>query len=338
MSDRIRVVFPRRRATTNPYIVMLGESLQAHPDIELIDFSWRTALTGEYDIIHLHWPEILLRGRTPARRWAKEAAFATLLTQLRLRRRALVRTYHNAELPRDLTKAQERLLRRAESQTALWVVLNEVSRPPSPAPVRLIPHGHYRNWYDRYRPSAMVPGRIGYFGLIRRYKAVDVLVSAFLESAATLPGLSLSIAGKPSTAQLANELVALAADDPSIEFQFKFLSDPELVAHVTAAQLIALTHREMFNSGTALAALSLDRPVLLPRNSVNEALADEVGAEWVLLYDQPLSDQDLLAAMRRVQARPVTDRGPNLTARDWELAGEAHASAYRAALAMLRSG
>ena len=39
-------------------------------------------------------------------------------------------------------------------------------------------HGHYRDWFARYDQPAAVPGRLSYFGLIRRYKGVDVLLQA----------------------------------------------------------------------------------------------------------------------------------------------------------------
>jgi len=105
---------------------------------------------------------------------------------------------------------------------------------------------------------------------------------------------------------------------------------------VTASQVIALAHREMFNSGTVLAALSLDRPVLLPRNTLTEELAAEVGADWVLLYDEPLTGADLIAALAALDARPIDGAGPDLTARDWDRAGAAHLAAYRAALDRVR--
>ncbi len=337
MAPPLRVLFPPRKPTTNPYVVMLGEALQAQPDVELVDLTWRNALLGDYDVVHLHWPEILVTGRTPSRRRAKEAAFTALLTRLRVQHKALVRTYHNVDLPSGLTATQERLLLRAEAQTAAWIVLNENGAPRTEAPVVFVPHGHYRDWYRQYERSNLHPGRIGYFGLIRRYKAVDRLVLAFREAAQQRPELSLSIAGKPSTEELAEGLRAAAGDDPRITFTFSFLSEAELVRHITAAQLIALTHREMFNSGTALAALSLDRPVLLPRNDINERLAAEVGADWVLLYDDPLTGDDLLSALSVLDARSEDAAGPDLSARDWDRCGASHVNAYRQAVELARS-
>jgi beta-1,4-mannosyltransferase len=57
--------FPVPRPTTNPYLVMLAQSLREQPGVTVLPFSWRTALVGRFDVYHSHWPEILVGGRTP---------------------------------------------------------------------------------------------------------------------------------------------------------------------------------------------------------------------------------------------------------------------------------
>ena len=91
-----------------------------------------------------------------------------------------------------------------------------------------------------------------------------------------------------------------------------------------------LPYRHMHNSGAALAALSLSRPVLVPRNEVNTDLAAEVGDGWVYQYDDDLDADDL----RRFDDALAASRAPSpdLGARDWGTVGEQHARAYRDAL------
>ena len=45
-----------------------------------------------------------------------------------------------------------------------------------------------------------------------------------------------------------------------------------------------LPYRHMHNSGAALTALSLDRPVLVPETDVNRDLARETGPGWVVTF------------------------------------------------------
>ncbi len=61
-AERLRVLqsFKEPGPYTNPYVVMLREALTATPGLEVLTFSWRTALLGRYDVFHVHWPETII--------------------------------------------------------------------------------------------------------------------------------------------------------------------------------------------------------------------------------------------------------------------------------------
>ena len=88
----------------------------------------------------------------------------------------------------------------------------------------------------------------------------------------------MTVAGNPSTTELAAELVTAAGQDDRVQLRLHFLDDQELVTVATESSLVVLPYREMHNSGGALTALSLDRAALVPDNAVNRDLRDEVGA------------------------------------------------------------
>jgi beta-1,4-mannosyltransferase len=104
---------------------------------------------------------------------------------------------------------------------------------------------------------------------------------------------------------------------------------------VTSAQLVVLPYREMHNSGTALTALSLDRPVLVPDNEVTRRLAHEVGDAWVHHFRGDLDARDIETALDEAAALGDSDR-PDLSLREWDRAGADHVRAYRRAVALLR--
>jgi GT2 family glycosyltransferase len=328
---RVLQSFPDPRPTTNPYIWMLKDCLEAHPDVELTTFSWRRALTGDHDVFHAHWPEILVDGRTPARKALRQLLFVLVMLRSRLRGTAVVRTVHNLELPSGISRREVALLRWFQRRTTLLVRIN-TSTELSDRPHETVVHGHYRDWFASYPREEQVPGRLAYFGLIRRYKAVDTLLTAF--RATTDPTLSLFVGGRPSTPELRAELTALAAPDPRVTTHLEFLTDAELVAAASAAQLVVLPYREMHNSGGVLAALSLDRPVLVPDNEVNTQLAAEVGPGWIHTYAGALTAEDLTTTLERL-AGGTTGR-PDLSARDWSTAAELHLRAYRRARDLVR--
>lgn len=325
--------FPTPRAVSNPFNTLLMDAVAARDDVTVHTFSWRRALLGDYDVFHVHWPEILVDGHSPLKKAVRQALFAALLVRLRLSGRPLVRTLHNLELPQGITARERVLLRWAEKWTTLWVIINTSTPAPEGAASALSLHGHYRDWYDRYPRADVVPGRIGFFGRIRRYKNAAGLVRAFRELED--PALELRIAGMPSSQALTDEITDAAGGDPRIGLDFRFIDDPDLVRLVTSSQLVVLPYPEMHNSGSAFAALSMGRPVLLPDNEVNRKLADEVGRDFVQLYTGQLSGDAIRAALDAVGALPA-DARPDLGQREWPLIGEQHEAAYREAISLTR--
>jgi beta-1,4-mannosyltransferase len=328
---------PRPQRTTNPYIVMLAECLEADPEVEVRYFSWGEALRGGYDVFHAHWPENLASGRTPLRRVAREGLTALFLLRMQVRHVGIVRTMHNIELPTGLTPVQRRLLERFDAMTDVRIRINETTEEPEGQTWVTILHGHYRDWFAQYEREPQVPGRVTYFGSIRRYKSIDRLLDAFEATRATRPDLSLTLSGKPSDDELRASVEQAVAADPRIAAHLDYIDDDELVRQVTAAEVSVLPYRHMHNSGGVLAALSLDRAVLVPANEANDRLADEVGEQWVQRFGDELTGDDLERALEAVRAIPAGSR-PDLERRNWATAARDHVAAYRAALARRRGG
>jgi len=327
--------FPVPRPTTNPYLVMLARSLREQPGVTVLTFSWRTALLGRFDVYHSHWPEILVGGRTPLRMAARQLLVLLFLAKLALLRIPIVRTVHNVGLPDGLNRRERALLSLIDRMTTLRIVLNDRTPVPEGAAVALIPHGHYRDWFAPFPRAAAVDRRIAFTGLIRRYKGVETLIAAFDTARAVDPGLTMTIGGRPTSDALKTVVTSAAHPSSGIHATLRHLDDAELVTAVTAAELVVLPYRFMHNSGGVLAALSLDRPVLVPRNEVNEALSAEVGRGWVLFFDGELSASALLDALAAVRDSRRSG-SPDLSARGWERTGSEHVRAYRRAVAVRR--
>ena len=334
---RVLQSFPEGRTTTNPYLLQLSRSLSPH--VEVLGFTWRRALICRYDVFHVHWPEILLQGRTPVRALARRMLFRLFLMRLRLRRTAVVRTLHNVRSHELSPQHDQRLLERFDQRTTLWIRLNPFTPVPADVLEHTIPHGDYRDWYFDLTSGTPVPGRLLYFGLIRPYKGVDTLIHAFRHLGTELlddPLPTLRIVGAPQSSDLAKRLQLTAAGDPRIEFVLRHASDAELADAIQAAELVVLPYAEMHNSGAALLALSLDRAVLLPENAVTTALANEVGTDWVLTYTGPLCAEVLTDALVRAR-QPRRALAPDLSHRRWSAGAAAHVEAYGRALQSVRS-
>lgn len=335
---RVLQSFKKPRATTNPYLTQLVGAVE--PTVEIAYFSWRTALFGRYDVLHIHWPELIFLRDGRLKSLLGALLFRLVLLRVRWGRVALVRTLHNVQPHEHRGLVIDALLRYCDRVTTLWIALNDGTVPQGPsapgrrdAPVVVIPHGDYTAWFSRHPRSAPVPGRLLYFGLIRPYKGVEALIDAF--SATTSSVLRLHITGKPNTTALADEVRSRAGSDPRITVQLEHVQDDDLVREVGESELVVLPYREMNNSGAMLLALSLDRPVLVPDNPITARLAAEVGEDWVLRYTDALTPPVLESAwaQARDRDRSVT---PDLSARRWDLVAAAHIQAYERAAAIAR--
>ncbi len=327
--------FRNPRSTTNPYVVQLAERIDAMPEVSIRYWTWAGALLSRYDVLHVHWPEALWSTPSPLKGFLRQLLYGLVLVRLRITGKPLVRTVHNLELPQGLSRLELLLLRLTERWTTLRVAINETTPMPPDQAWALIPHGHYRDWFASLEPRRSIPGRITYVGLIRRYKAVDRLVRAFVQDQEELADCSLHIAGKPSSETLVEELRALADSDDRIDLHFDFLDDEQLVAEVSEAELVVLPYRVMHNSGATLTTLSLDRPVLVPDNSTNRALREEVGVDWLYCFVGELDAQTIARTLQVVRDRKNPGR-PDLSRRDWADAGVRHLAAYREAVQLAR--
>lgn len=318
------------RSTTNPYIVVLLDELSAHVTVRL--FSWRQALFGRYDVLHVHWPELMFVRESTVRRLLHSGLFVLLLARLRLSRTPVVRTVHNLRPHESQARLTNGLLRLLDRQTRLWIRLNSATDVPSGADAVTIPHPHYRQWFANVPRSAQVPGRIAFFGQVRDYKNVVALLEAFRDL--DDDDASLVLAGSAADPRLADRLSVLARRDDRVELRLQHVPDADLVDVITSSQLIVLPYREMLNSGAVLLALSLNRPVLVPDNPVTRDLDAEVGGGWVLRYSGEL-DASVLAQGLVDSARARRD-DPALDSRAWPEVTKAHVVAFSEAIRLGR--
>jgi glycosyltransferase involved in cell wall biosynthesis len=218
-----------------------------------------------------HGPD-MLRAAARARRAADVVHFQWLAAQpldvhlLRAFARPLVLTAHDV-LPREPRPGQLRAQRRLYHRVDAVVVHSEHGRGRlvdelglDPARVRTIPHGafvHLREVQGALPPELDDDGRpvVLFFGLLRPYKGLDVLVEAWrgIEDA------ELWIAGMPRM----DTRALRAAAPPSVRFVERFMGDAEIAALMRRADLVVLPYREIDQSGVLFSALALGRPLVL---------------------------------------------------------------------------
>ncbi|GAB2464291.1 glycosyltransferase [Xylanimonas ulmi] len=340
-----------RTAHANPYNASLYRAV-GRLGVRVDDLSVRRLATRRVDVVHLHWPDLtFLSSHRPLTVLLRLATFFGALRLARLRGTRLVWTAHNlASHEQRSTPALRALFRRlllANLDGVLTLTADGAAavRDLDPAladlPTFVTPHGHYRDDYDFTITRAQARERLAIsphvrlvvtVGQIRPYKNVPRLIEVFAQ--VPDPQARLAVVGKPSGGVDADGLRALAEADERVIAELEFLPADRLALWLRAADLVVLPYRRIQNSGSALLALSADRPVLVPAIGAMTELAETVGPGWVRCYDGDLDAATLGDALAWAAApRPeVCD----LDGLGWDRIAVATVEAYESVLAAPR--
>ena len=165
-----------------------------------------------------------------------------------------------------------------------------------PELVHVVPHGAF-DYLTRLPEEKPLPPELAevegpvvlFFGLLRPYKGIDVLLEAFRE----LDGAELWIVGMPRMPlEPLRELAARCR--ATVRFVPRFVTDPEIPAFFRRADVVVLPHREIEQSGVLYTALAFGKPMVASAVGGFTDVGDAGGAALV-----PAGDPGALAAELR---------------------------------------
>jgi beta-1,4-mannosyltransferase len=310
----------------NPSLSLLFRAA-ARQGAQISSFAGKASLLRRHDVIHIHFPEWLVRWRRGPVAAFDIAAIVVLVWLARRRGAVLVWTGHDLEpheLPRPwLWRVYSRLLlcqvdlllSFGPGATALLV-----GRYPqlAHAATVVVPHGHYRGYYQAPPDAGAVRRQLRLdqrpvllcFGLIRPYKNIPGLIRAWKQLPAPRP--QLVIAGRAMDAQLAGDIEREASGEADLHLLLRFIAADEVPGLFAAADVVVLPYqaRSALNSGVAHLALSLNRPAVLHDTPVGVDLRAQFGSDWVWLCGDTPQD-----AMRQALAATAVTRPPELDLR-----------------------
>jgi glycosyltransferase involved in cell wall biosynthesis len=176
-----------------------------------------------------------------------------------------------------------------------------------------------------------------FFGLLRRYKGLDVLVSALPSVLERVPGARLVVAGDVlDPVEPVREQAARLAVDEAIDWRLRYVRDEEIAGLMGEAAAVVLPYRELDSSGVLATAIGYGRPAIVSDvGSLGETVAD-YGAGLVV----PPEDAEALAnaCVRLLTGPGELRKAYDGTARaraglTWDEAARAHEDLYREILA-----
>jgi glycosyltransferase involved in cell wall biosynthesis len=330
---------------TNPYIELLYQGIHdLDKNVKLYPFILKNIFYG-IDIFHIHWPESILNRGSFRIKILNLFKFFFKVLLLKLSGAKIVWTVHN--------------FRPHERNTAiflenffyyLWgkfidavIFLSNGSREKffelgiANISSEVIPHGHYIDLYEQVVPSNYLKDKfgiksadvvIGHYGLIREYKNIPALISEFGNFEGGEYKLLICGAISEDDKDLKDEIINLSKEDDRVELHFEFLSNEEIKELYSFTDIAILPYKDIVNSGSALLALSLGCPVLVPNNLFMQELKISMPDHMVLTYDGFFKSSklnDILGQKRAFKNNEPKQYMKNL---DWQIIGNLHVKFY----------
>jgi glycosyltransferase involved in cell wall biosynthesis len=261
-----------------------------------------------------------------------------------LPRRPAVLTAHDL-LPREPRPLQSRAQRRLYGAVDAVVTHSEFGRKllidrlnVEPGRVRVIHHGAFD--YLTRVPTAALPPELDvanddpvvmFFGLLRPYKGIEVLLEAWRSLVAEHERAELWIVGRPRMS--IDRLIAAAP--PSVKWVTRFVSDPELAACFRRADVVALPYirTERFDfSGVLATALAFGRATVLSDVGGFREVSQAGGALLVPPGDAEALGAELSALLSDEGLRERVEIGAHAAATgpySWDRAAQQTLELYR---------
>ena len=283
----------------NPYSSLLYRRME-RLGVEVDEFSVTRLLAGRYDIWHIHWPEHFLNKADSAQAYLKSCALPALMDAAHALGTRIVWTAHNVYThERIRPKLEEFFWNQFTRRLDGFISLSKcgvellLSRHPAlrKVPGFAIPHGHYRGEYPMVYTRSEALQVLGIdsdgpiilnFGAIRPYKGIPELLRAFKEI--PNPAARLLVVGSCSSRDLELTIRRGASDDARVRLLLQAVPPPQVQLYFAAADVAVLPYKEILNSGTALLAVSLERPVCVPGVDSMMELQQMLGNDWMRTY------------------------------------------------------
>jgi beta-1,4-mannosyltransferase len=313
---RVKVVScrPAWIKTSNRFTTLFSQAVQ-DAGWEVREFTWHPSAVFGPKVILLHWPDELFSSKGLVANTKAAFKLATFQLAKHVCGAKLVWVVHETA-PHDHGRKARWVTNTFLRSLDGAIFLSHASKVASEAdlpelrnvPALITRHGHYRIDMENPPQPRRQPGKalnLVYFGQIRPYKNLGGLIKAARKF--RRGDVHVRIMGWSKDPRFTRSLQEQARSAPAVTLDIRdeLVPQTELEAALDESDGVVLPYRNILNSGAALFALSRNRPVLAPRLGTLPELQDEIGHDWVDLYDGDIGGEDLrefAARLRRSNA------------------------------------
>lgn len=317
----------------NPYLEQLSAALRAEGYTVYFDFYPEgyfklQKLTRKFlnvGIIHLHWLPREFIGEffwstNPIKFGVRLLALFLDMVLCRLKGVKIIWTLHNLVEHESPSPDQEIRVRRLIARCANGIIVHSLEAGEMAKKTynikmmnHVIPHGNYINMYKPTDGGAQYLRKkfrinsddvvVLFFGAVRRYKGLDMLLSAF--RSATNERLRLVIAGRPFDEEVRKWVSNAAEGDHRVHLSLGFVPENEVASYFEIANVVVLPFHKTLTSGSAILAMGFGKCLILPESARVWGLPGEAGA----LYFPDGDEIRLRELISQLPALPISEMG-----------------------------
>ena len=317
----MKILIPYDVCTTgmkNPYLFLLMRELVGNSDIESVQhgYGWLDE-KGEWDVIHLHWPELLVKAKlTDMSRTdlLTDLHFEGTLDAIREKKSEgskVILTVHNEKPHKDRDGQFDSFYRSIFELSDGFIHMGEASRKLTEGdyqeeiykkPAFVIPHGDY-SWFPNGMKRSDCRRRLGIeedeklllsFGAIRTQRELELGIDAFRKAGVT--GSSYMMVGQlpyPYKSQPKHFLVRrklyLNLFNRQIQTEEKVIGPAQVQLYLKAADLLLIPRFKPLNSGNVALGFTFGKVVAGPDYGVVGEVLNET--------DNPVFDAESLTSV-----------------------------------------
>ena len=276
---------------------------------EIIAYSKRKLVFGEYDVVHIHWPEFLFcRQKRVDTLFFLFVNCVSLWIAKCLRGKKIVWLCHEP-YPHDRSPKKYLMVVVPFVYLITHVYfLSKIGMEKAyeylpilkKKPYLLFKHPAYP--IKKYEDLVCGDTDLLAFGLVRKYKNYEELIKMILHvNQKAEHSLNFRLVGYCSDDELKKSLSKLAEKSDSVEVELEFISEERLTSLIESCRAVIFNYREITNSGAAIRALSQGRPIVGPRIGALIELEEEFGSDKVYLFDS-LDESEILKAAEWIKS------------------------------------
>ncbi|MEF8779261.1 MAG: glycosyltransferase family 4 protein [Haloferacaceae archaeon] len=322
--EQLSVLMIPDYAEKNPYQAALvealseqGVSVDCRSSEGIAPILARYRELGRPDVVHLHWINVFYSTDRSVIVALLGIRLLLELLVLKLLGTPVVWTVHNRLEHEPSFPAIQRRIRRGVAQLSDRIIVHcpaarDIVRDEyglsaeTVRKVRVVSHGNYLGRYRNETGRGEAREELGistdgtvflYFGLIRRYKNVPGLLSAFADLADQ--DARLLVVGNPWSENLERGVETLAREDDRVHTELSFVPDESIQLYMNAADAVVLPFESVLTSGSAVLGMSFGRALVVPDTGCVGQLVDDAGA---ITYD-PSDEEALRSALTQALER-----------------------------------